>query len=194
MQKRDSNDRPILAKDLVSLKTKLGLSTQEACWLFGMSITRWTGYRQNEQEQIADPTLALLVRILSERRELSFIPKMPLARDMFLRMNEIEEFDKKRFAVFFGSEASAGYRWLTLGQKPSPALERLLLCVSKVLDSLPSKAQRRAFIREWSQTVEREGKTRGVGNIFVSGRWNESDEKKKERARRRRAAKAATKT
>jgi hypothetical protein len=186
---RNPIERRILAKDLISLKTKLGLSTQEACWLFGMSITRWTGYVQNQQEQISDPTLALLVRILSEWRDLSFIPKMPLASDLYETLNEIEPFDKKRFAVFFGSEASAGYRWLKLRQKPSPALGRLFLCANRLLDSLPNTSDRRRFVRDWASMVEFEGKTRGVQSIFLSGRWNESAASKKQRASRRAAKK-----
>jgi hypothetical protein len=164
-------NRPVLGKDLDSIAQQFGMLVADACWLFGMSITKWMQIvRQNPEVPLKDPTLALLVRFLADHPELSVIPKFPSAEEMFTLVNKVQEVDQKRFSVLFGSEASATYRWLKPGSRMSPAVGRLMFYMKMaMLAASPDK--RGEMLENWRETVKLEGQARGVEDIFKSGAW-----------------------
>lgn len=164
--------RPVIGRDLDTIKRALGLSTADACNLFGLSITKWTDVvRTNADSEVRDPTLALLTRFLDEHMRDEFVPRPPTCEDFFDLLKSIDDrIDQKRFSVLVGSEGSAAYRWLRIGSRPTPALSRLMLYMKIVLDK-SSRAGQRKFLEDWMLTVVREGAARGVDNVLRTGRW-----------------------
>ena len=170
------NTRPVLGKDLDTVRQQHGLLTSDACWLFGLSMTRWMQIvRQGPELPVKDPTLALLVRFLDENPESLFLPKFPTVEEVY-SLVESTQADKKglpqRFSVFLGSEASATNRWRRgAGTRQSPAVLRLMLCLKSAM--LARQPESRAeLIDNWRKTVDAEGVARDVDDVFREGKWN----------------------
>jgi hypothetical protein len=164
-------NRPVIGRDLDEIKQQFGLSTADACYLFGLSITRWTQVvRARADEPLTDPTLALLVRLLADHPELSVIPKMPNANEMFNILEEIAPLDQKRFSILLGAEASAGYRWRKQQSRQGPFLTRLMYYMKMALLSR-TPGDKAVLLDEWSKVVEAEGRARGVDDVFRKGQW-----------------------
>lgn len=165
-------NRPVLGRDLDEIKQAFGLSTADACWLFGLSITKWTHVvRQGADTPVKDPTLALVVRLLDANPDLNVVPQPPTSQELFDLLKEsLPELDQKRFSIIMGSEATAGYRWLKVGSHHSPTLSRLMLYMNMALMRL-SRRDRVKALEQWRETVELEASARGVDNVFSVGRW-----------------------
>lgn len=174
------DNRPVLGRDLESVRQAFGLLTSEACYLFGISISKWTIIvRKNPEKQIDDASLALLVRFLDEHPELSVVPKFPLPHEFFHKLNSITPIDQKRFAILFGAESSAGYRWLrNPSSRHSPFVIRLMYYMQQ---SLAGKdvVESEKVLNKWVDVVTEEGRNRGVSDVLRDGTWNQ------ERASRR---------
>jgi len=169
-------NRPVLGRDLDDIKQQFGLSTADACWLFGMSITKWTHVcRQGAAEPVTDPTLALLVRFLDLHPELSVVPKLPDAMEIYTLVNSIVDTDQKRFSILVGSEASATYRWRKHGSRQSPTAQRLMYCMKMSLLGRPD-ADKLELLDEWEGVVKAEGQARGVDDVFRRGYWSAKSE------------------
>lgn len=165
------SSRSVIGRDLEEIKQQFGLTTGDACFLFGVSITKWTQLvRSSPDVQIKDPTLALLVRFLSQHPELSVIPKMPTTSEMFNTINSVVETDQKRFSLLLGAEASAGNRWKRSGSRPGQSLERLMYYLRLAILSR-SHGERVELLDSWRQTVAAEGRARNVDDIFRAGQW-----------------------
>lgn len=165
-------NRPVIGSDLVTIKRQFGLSTADTCFLFGMSITKWTQLtRKAADKPVSDVTLAILVRFLSNHPELSVVPKMPSVDEMFDLLNSVAPIDQKRFSILWGAEGSAGYRWRKLNTRQGPALSRLMYCMRMALLSR-STSDRVLLLDQWTKTVEAEGRARGVPDVFKSGQWS----------------------
>ena len=170
--------RPIFGEDLDELREQLGLSTMDACWLFGMSMTKWAKVINKEGRKPVDSaTLALLVRALREHPEACPLPPMVGASDVYDEIKLVQEIDKKRLAIMFGCEASSGYRWITIGSKISPVLSRLF-SIFKIRHAKAMKKSIKAardMQEEWEQLVIKEAEVRGIPRIFQGGRWLSAD-------------------
>lgn len=170
--------RPVRGEDLAALRDQLGVSVGEACWLYGLSMAKWMLLaKERAKEPLRRPSLALLVRALNWRPDLNLLPPQPSAHDIYARLRQADpSIDKKRFSVFFGSEASSGYRWITLNSEISPALARLFLVFQRLYDKAMADGLEHAveFVSEWRQMVELEATQRGIAGIFNHGRWKSS--------------------
>lgn len=164
-------DRPVIGRDLEALRQQFALLTSDVCWLLGMSITKWTQVvRQNPDEPVSDPTLALLVRHLSEHPELQLIPRFPSPKEMFEFLQEVGEVDAKSFGVMWGAEASAGYRWLRQEPDIVPGVSRLMHYVQLTMQAAPEN-ERAELLARWRRLVDIEAKSRGVDDVFKSKSW-----------------------
>lgn len=184
------DNRPVLGKDLDTIKQEFGMLTADACWLFGLPITKWMNIVRKEPDKpISDPTLALLIRFLDQHPELNLIPKFPEASEMFEMVKGIQDVDQKRFSLMFGSESSAAYRWLREdAPRMSPSVGRLMYYVRMaLLAAAPSK--RADLLEQWRRTVLQEGRARGVEDVFKACTWT-TDEQKRQARERRATAKA----
>lgn len=167
--------RPVIGEDLDALREQLGLSTMDGCWLYGMSMNKWTkAVKKQARDPVENISLALLARELSAHPELCPVPRMPSAQGIFTMVEKLQpSLDKKRLAIMFGCEASSGYRWITVGSKISPVLSRLFLVFETVLQSASKRSDSQALsmLADWDRMVETEANQRGVVNVFSSGRW-----------------------
>lgn len=165
-------DRPVLGRDLETVRQGFGLATQDIIWVLGMSITRWMQIvRQAPDTPVKDPALALLVRFLAQHPELAVVPKVPTASEVFSLMNEATDVELKRFATYFGAEASASYRWMRPDARPASVVVRLMHFMKTAL-LMRDTAGRTHLLEGWRQTVASEASSRGVPDVFQSGRWS----------------------
>lgn len=164
-------NRPVLGRDLDAVRQEFGLLTNDIIWVLSMSITRWMQVvRQAPDEPVKDPTLALLVRFLAQHPELAVVPKQPTAPEMLAFMNEIADVETKRFATYFGAESSAAYRWMRPDSHPSSSVTRLMHFLKTAL-LMQNSAGRTQLLEDWRKTVEQEARSRGVSDVFKTGRW-----------------------
>jgi hypothetical protein len=183
-------DRPITGEDLDALKERLKMSTQDACWLFGMPVNRWMivarnpgririvggkeRYQAGAKDPVSNASLALLVRVLRKRPDASPLPQAVPAEHVFKTLLQIRpETDKKRFSILFGSEASSGYRWLKRGIISAPVARLFKVFMTLVApDGEIQHAHSVRVLKAWEKMVEVEAKARGVHDIFKAGRWS----------------------
>lgn len=164
-------NRPVIGYDLEDLREKLGISSADAAWLFGMSITKWMLTARKSADKPVKPSLALFVRLLDRHPELNFLPKFPEPGDVFDKISGGKKMTKKRLSVMLGREASSGYRWITAGGRSSPILGRLLLLLLLALDHKKGGDDSSSILEEWDRMVETEALARGVPNVWATGRW-----------------------
>lgn len=180
MSNQAAQTKPILGQDLDALREKLGLSVGEACWLYGMSMTKWTNIvRTGAKTPIKKPTLSLLARGLSNWPEVQMFAVMPTAQDIYARLQTLDpEFGLKRMAIMFGSETTAGYRWITMGSNLSTAVQRLLYVFQILFDAAAADSFDAAveFVESWEQMVNEEAQARGIYRIFSVGCWTKGDD------------------
>jgi hypothetical protein len=185
-------NRAVKGRDLGTIKSGRGLSSGDTIWALGMSITKWTAlFRKNPELELKDPTLALLIRCLDENPKVTPILSMPTVGEMYELLSKYDpSMDQKRFSIFFGSEASAAYRWLKTSSSPSPTLQRLMYVLREALMSRP-EADRPKFVQNWAKTVEEESIARKVKDIFSVGGWKNPSPESLKRAAERLAARKA---
>lgn len=172
------SSRPVIGRDLIEMKQEFGLSTSDALWVFGLSITKWSEITKERVDlPIKDPTLALLARFLDQNPSLSLVPKYPPASEVFDMFNEIVDVPQKRFSILLGAEASAAYRWRKPGARQTPTSQRLLYYMKITLLRMTENA-RIEMLSKWSNTVEQEASTRGRKDIFRTGRWEDNTRSK----------------
>lgn len=170
-------DRPVTGRDLDLVRLQNGLLTADACWLFGLSITRWMHIvRQQPDLPISDTALAMLVRLYDQQPGLIPIPKAPTAEELFSLLSKVRgELSQREFGALMGSDASAAYRWLKKGAPASGYAERLMTGLKNLLLSVPEH-KRAEVLEEWAQCVTAESKARGVERgAMIEGRWNNAD-------------------
>jgi hypothetical protein len=163
-------NRPIIGHDLEDIRLAHGISTADACWLFGMSPTKWTHVARQGANNPVVPALAILVRVLDENPSLRLIPKMPDANEIMAMVGDVTHIDKRRLSVMMGNEASGGYRWITLGARQPPLIQRIFYCLRQLLMMSPV-GSRADVVNDWFRMVEMEAMARGVSDVFRSGSW-----------------------
>jgi hypothetical protein len=172
------SNRAVIGKDLDEVRQQHGWQVNDACWVYGLSMTRWMQIvRQAPDSPVKDPTLALLVRFLDSHPDSSPIPRAPSPAEMHDLINSVEKTKPKSFAAYFGSEPSANHRWLKQGGRPSPAVSRLMYVVQEELLAHPQKQA--DILIAWRETVKIEGAARGNEDVLVSGDWKQAEMKEK---------------
>lgn len=167
-------NRAVIGEDLDALREQLGLSTADACWLYGMSMNKWSKTVKKNARAPLSPSLALLARELAANPDACPVPRMPSASHIFeLIKGQQGGMDKKRMAIMFGCEASSGYRWLTVGSKISPVLARLFTVFHSIYVEATKRSESKglSMLQEWDKMVEHEATQRGVPDVFATGRW-----------------------
>ena len=207
-----SKTAPIRGSHLEDAALLRQLNTVNACWLFGLPMTKWIQLtRRDGAQPVKNPTHALLVHMLVRHPEACPIRPSVDVNDVMsvaeaavkqynkTKLREAREagredafeprvIDKKRLSIMFGREASGGYRWITKGSRIPPSLARLFYIFMKLSDN---KNAARELVKEWIAVVETESKSRGISDIWSHGRWTRGSTKPAKRARKKRASAAA---
>jgi hypothetical protein len=177
-------NRPVIGQDLDDLRQSLGLSVADALWVYGnISMNDWSATvrgtnrnpdkPQSPQDPLKDPTLALLVRLLDRyRNELPILPPAPSAEEIFALFGSAIDVNKRSMSILLGSEETAMYRWVELGMRQPPIVQRLMYFLQLMFLRNPDPVKRANFAQEWRETVLAEAKARGVDNIFSIGTWS----------------------
>lgn len=183
-------NNPIIGEDLDSLRESFGLSVMDACSLFCFSSPKWTQIARRTDENkerpelsgkakktLDNPTLALYVRALKKWRHACPTAIVTNALVVFDAMKEAHaeigiSLEYKRFAILFGRELSSGYRWMTVGAKTSPALERLFTIYMNLYRECHGDVQKEVeLLAWWESLVLEEAQSREINDIFRIGRW-----------------------
>lgn len=176
-------NRPVLGKDLDNVRQALGLTSSDALFLFGLSITRWMHVvRRDAELPVIDTSLAILARFIDDNPEIRMMPEFASADEVFAnvsRCSKTTEIHQKHFSIMMGAEASAAYRWLKTSSRQSPSVIRLFWHINTALERQTNAKQRDQVIRDWIKMVKVEGKARNVDDIFEVGRWPVIDSKQR---------------
>jgi hypothetical protein len=182
-------DRPVCGQDLDDVRKMLGLSVADACYLYGLSPTKWSqmvsgiqaipeiNYKgSTAQTPVTDPTLALLVRCLAANPELPVIPQMPSPAEMSAMISNVTGNPTQRyFAVALGNESTSAYRWSRIGQQPPATAQRLLYALKLALVKRDD-ADKKAFMANWEKIVRTEAAARdAAGDVFETGKWPQTE-------------------
>lgn len=210
-------NRPVLGKDLDTLSQLYGLSTTDALYLFGVSITKWMhAVRRDAELPLADTSLALFARFLDDHPEIYFMPQFPSPPEVYERIksyqNDDEQLPPRHFSLIMGAESTASNRWLNGTSGHSPSVSRLLWSLDEALKrnagesnfapgvgGRAGKAANKELIKEFIETAQLEAQLRGVNDLFAEGRWPVFKQKDREivretkRSRHKKAAEAAAK-
>lgn len=165
-------DRPVLGSDLHALKNALGLTVDDARWVFGISMNRWGDIVQkNADKPVKNPTIALLVRYFAMFPNKCPVPDRPSAEEV----QKATDATLKRLGVLLGKEHVSGFRWIKLDRNMAPSAGRLAIHLNE--------EAKKGNLRWWEENlVEVEARARGVNDIFRSGSWKSKEEKAQDRA------------
>jgi len=180
------NDRPVLGKDLDAIRQSYGITTTDACFLFGLSMTRWMhAVRRDPDLPLADTSLAVLARFMDKYPELYLLPKFPEPSDVFEKIRGVKGYDElnsRHFSLILGAESTAANRWLKQGGRQSPSVVRLLWHINEALDHTNPRGKPKAdvglsgvsqkeVINELFEMAKLEASLRGTVDLFKEGRW-----------------------
>lgn len=201
-------NRPVIGRDLDDVRQLHGLSVADACWAYGISLTKWSqivrGVQPNPKKGIAgttpddpvtDPTLALLVRLLDANTDVRLVPEMPTVAEMSALVADVTgNATQKFFAVGLGNEMTSAYRWSRIGQRPPATVDRLMYSLKQAL-AKREPADKTEFLAGWRKIVRAEATARGAdGDVFETGRWPQLESKVKRRQSAKRSAPTSAKT
>lgn len=164
--------RPVINKDLDDLRLSYGLSTQDALYLFGINMGKWSAMKAAPQEVVKDVSLALLVRLLDGNPGLFLPPEYPSPsemKDLFDHCSD-RPIRQKMLAILLGNNESSGYRWLKLDANNKPSVSRLSLYLEKAILSLKEESRNDA-LQSWKEVVQQEGYARTGQNVLETGKW-----------------------
>lgn len=155
-----SQERPVIGKDLETIRELLGVDLIDACYLFGLSMQQWSTVTGKEGDMpVKNASLAIMVRYYDKYPHRAPIPQYATPEDL------VEAgLDKSLLGPIVGREVSAGQRWLNDRSSTTPPVDRLLNHL--INEALPDGA-----IEEWKQMIVSEGRLRGNPDILKNGRW-----------------------
>lgn len=173
-------NKPILARDIQSLRYTLGYSYRETLYLLGYPQKILIGDKDADEtaaNQVVEPSLSILVRLLWAYPEDCPMPEMPSVEDMrkrFARLASKRGRDGMAsanwLAVLSGARYNNGADWQSGGKSPAPVTRRLFWLVSH----LAEKYGEEEALRRWMSATEAEAQARGttVQNILDNrGGW-----------------------
>lgn len=179
--------RPVTVRDLDRLRTKLGLTTLDYLWVFGMPMRKWSEMRKHMDEPVPDPPIAIWARLLnvmpelltdlstilcprpdaSSRKDLG-VPTAQEILDMLTGLPQYQDTPQRALSVMFGRDATASHRWLHQQLKGSPIIARLFHAFRRLV-----REKKGAGVELWSQIVETEARARGITDIWRDGLWRQ---------------------
>lgn len=160
----------ITGADLLTLQGSLGFATAEMCNALAISITKWSQLINMPKEQISDPALCILIRLLYEHPELSIVQPLPKAKEIYDLLVEINpDFTKANFSALLGVDKSAAARWLrNEDSNPSPQIKRMFFAIDRKLRA-SSAIDKKTFLQYLTDNATTEAQSRGVN--IKDGVW-----------------------
>ena len=171
-------NRPVVGNDINDLRIQYGLSTADACYLFGMSMAKWSKIVcLGRDEPVTDVPLALFARLLDANPWLYTPPEYPSPNEMKELFQEAssEKINQRTISILLGADGSSAHRWLKLGSRQGPSVQRLMLYLEQTLLSANDPATRAQALSIWKGIVEAEGYARTGKDVFKTGKWRLED-------------------
>lgn len=163
---------PVTGHEVNVTRKKLELSVPEACWLFGLSMNKWSeAVRQRAKDPVGNVSLALLVRALQANPQMAPLPRKVDPARFLATLCQQQPLSQRRFALLLGCEASAGSRWINQQVAPAPVVERLLSVWQQRLGDDPDGPSVQRGLAEWGTLIKAEMTARGTEDVFSAGRW-----------------------
>jgi hypothetical protein len=160
----------ITGADLLTLQGSLGFGTADMCNALAISITKWSQLINMPKEQVSDPALCILIRLLYEYPELSIVQPLPKAQEIYNLLVEINpNFTKANFSALLGVDKSAAARWLrNEDSNPSPQIKRMFFAIDRKLRA-SSAIDKKIFLQYLTDNATTEAQSRGVN--IKDGVW-----------------------
>ena len=161
-------NKPVLAKDIQSLRYTLGYSYRESLFLLGYPQKVILGDKSGDEDianMVVDPALSILVRLLWAFPEDCPMPQMPSVQDMRKRFARLA--DKRGrdglassnwLAVMCGARYNNGSDWQSQGKSPAPTTKRLFWLIQTMAD----KYGEEEALNRWKAATEAEARARGT--------------------------------
>lgn len=170
-----SPNKPVTGRDLANLRLKLGLSTDEMAYMFGVNKNRYHFMVNTEADlPVRSTPTAIMVRLLEMDETLNFMPTFPSPQELY-KMVEPYEITKREFSVILGNHGTSMQRWERFGKRAIPQVYRLC----RVIQNLLNKKGGHKTIEIMKLIVNTEGALLGLDNVLASGRWNSEPPKTK---------------
>lgn len=159
------SDRPVLGRDLETLRERLQRTVLDCCCLLGIPPTLWAEWKRNEAKPIPNPTVALAVRLYDGFPELAPVePSLGVLRALLAEITG-RRIPLTELSVFLGREKTSGYRWQSRGD-PSMMVSRLTQALIQLLE----RQGHRGFAA-YHQLLTQEAAARGIANLMETGAW-----------------------
>jgi hypothetical protein len=158
-------DRPVLGKDLETLRARLDCTSLECCALLGIPLTTWSTWKNREDEPIPNPTAALTLRLYDRFPEL--VPTNPTPEELRVLLVQVtgRKIPVSELSLLLGREKTSGHRWRERGA-PSVPVSRLMGILQRLLETKYLSG----FV-EYRTLLEREAAARGIPNLLEAGSW-----------------------
>ena len=162
-------DRCVVGRDIIFLKQKFQCRTQKMCALLGINMSTWSMIIQNENEPVANVSVALTVRLLDvypalatdEASLATLIQALETDRGGKVKLQEI--------AVMLGKDRTSASAWRH-GTQPSDAVISLYNHLLKLFQSDPTALDYYRKLVDW------EARSRNVADIWKTGSWSKRQE------------------
>ncbi|XAI97056.1 hypothetical protein [Dolichospermum phage Dfl-JY45] len=174
-------DRPVRGSDFQVMERAFGLRAPDMMYLLGLMPQAYYALKKNNalpsagslDKQRPSITQAVMLRVLSEDRDVLPIPRAPTAKELFDLCKDIDEtFTARHLAVLLGRDGTAGYKWIGRSEGSSMRLEveRLMLLYWLKLNSTPV-SQRKRVLQMFMDNVVQEAIARGYDHELLRSRF-----------------------
>lgn len=173
---RVTGDGPATGEQYLKLQQKLGLELAEFQALLGTSVKDHYQIAARPDEPLADPGLALHVRLLDEYPEL-VVPE-PAMEDLVRAVKRVKR-DYPDTAI--PMPATAGAVALMLGRRSATAstwsdgrvtpARKIMALVRHLLALLDERDDPDRVLARYCELMEKEAAARGVDDLFAVRRW-----------------------
>ena len=135
------------------------------CALLGINMSAWSNIIRNENEPVANVSVALTVRLLDVYPGLAADSTSFATLIQALETGRGDKVNLQEVAVMLGKDRSSGSAWRR-GIQPSDAVISLYNHLLKLSQSDSTT------LDYYKELVDREARSRNVGDIWKTGSWS----------------------
>ena len=172
-------DRPILGRDLVTLRQRLGHSLGQSLYLYGMYAPKYsaltsTGPNKHGNDVVERGTVAIMTRLLDVVPEWDPLPKPIPFTDFVELLQQVDNtMTLKKIGIMLGGDSNSAYRWMH-GKAMFPVVQHLIRIIYEAV-----RQHGKPGLDLFTEIVEIERQARGKtqDNFYNMGSWREDKEK-----------------
>lgn len=171
-----TGDGPVTGDDYDRLQKKLGMERGRYAARLGASVREHYEIHDDPSAPVADPALALHVRLLDRYPDL--VQKAPTIDELVQQVKAVGRehpglrlpmrITPSLLGLLMGRHMRTSSLWYTGRTGPSWKIAELMRDFATLLDTLDDPA---AFLEEYVEMVRAEAAARGEPDLFASRRW-----------------------